>query len=170
VAGITLVLRWPLFASGQLVFGIVAFVILLRINATITLIVLVPLTAVIAASQCLAPGSSSIAGRLVLPPAASRAFWGAVRRGSGHKVAGAETSVLAEFDALNEERRISTVRDKVFTEAMWSIFFNTSQLGGGIILLLAASQMRAGTFTVGDFALFVVYLEWLTAIPLKSAG
>jgi len=168
VAGITLVLRWPLFASGQLVFGIVAFVILLRINATITLIVLVPLTAVIAASQV-------FGARLQQYRRATRVATGGITGFLGElfgavqaiKVAGAETSVLAEFDALNEERRISTVRDKVFTEAMWSIFFNTSQLGGGIILLLAASQMRAGTFTVGDFALFVVYLEWLTAIPFE---
>jgi len=168
VAGITEVLRWPLFSAGQLIFGAVAFVILLRINATITLIVLIPLMAIIAASQVLGT-------RLQQYRRATRVATGGITGFLGElfgavqaiKVAGAESSVLAQFNALNEERRISTVRDKVFTEAMWSMYFNATQLGGGIILLLAASQMRAGTFTVGDFALFVVYLEWLTAIPFE---
>ena len=53
VAGVTESLHWPLFVSGQLVFGVAAFVILLRINATITLVVLVPTTAVIAGTQML---------------------------------------------------------------------------------------------------------------------
>ncbi len=39
---------------------------------------------------------------------------------------------------------------------------NVVNLGTGVVLLVAARAMRAGTFTVGDFALFVTYLDALT--------
>jgi ATP-binding cassette, subfamily B, bacterial len=35
----------------------------------------------------------------------------------------------------------------------------------GLVLLLAAASMRAGTFTVGDLALFTTYVGWLAALP-----
>jgi ATP-binding cassette subfamily B protein len=50
---------------------------------------------------------------------------------------------------------------------MWALYNNTTQLGTGIMLLLAVNAMRASTFTVGDFALFVSYLGWLTGLPFQ---
>ena len=38
--------------------------------------------------------------------------------------------------------------------------------GIGVMLLLAGQAMAAGTFTVGDFALFVYYLWFTTELPL----
>jgi len=78
------------------------------------------------------------------------------------KVAGAETQVIRRFGALNDQRRITGVRDKLFNEILESIFANAVTIGTGLILLLAATSMRAGTFTVGDFALFVYYLGWIS--------
>ena len=77
---------------------------------------------------------------------------------------------LEEFDALNEERRISTVRDRVFTEALWSTYFNTAQLGAGIILLLAADLIREGTFTVEISRCLSATCNGSPASPLRSAG
>lgn len=48
------------------------------------------------------------------------------------------------------------------TELLDSVFSNSVNLGTGLILLLAGTKMRAGTFTVGDFALFVYYLTFVT--------
>jgi ATP-binding cassette subfamily B protein len=42
------------------------------------------------------------------------------------------------------------------------VFWNAVNLGTGLILLLAGSAIQAGTFTVGDFTLFVFYLGWVT--------
>ena len=47
-------------------------------------------------------------------------------------------------------------------EMLDSVFSNSVNLGTGLILLLAGTKMRAGTFTVGDFALFVYYLTFVT--------
>jgi ATP-binding cassette subfamily B protein len=78
------------------------------------------------------------------------------------KVAGAERRIIKHFGALNDRRRTTGVRDKLFNEILESIFANTVNIGTGIILLLAANAIRARTFTVGDFALFVYYLGWIS--------
>jgi ATP-binding cassette subfamily B protein len=49
-----------------------------------------------------------------------------------------------------------------------SIFRNATSLGTGIILILAGRSMQAGTFTVGDFALFVFYLEFISELTAFS--
>jgi ATP-binding cassette, subfamily B, bacterial len=77
-------------------------------------------------------------------------------------VATAEQSVIDEFDRLNEDRRQAALKDRVFEEILRSIFFNAVNIGTGVILILSAQSMRAGTFTVGDFALFIFYLERIT--------
>jgi ATP-binding cassette subfamily B protein len=77
------------------------------------------------------------------------------------QVAGAEEQVAAHFRRLGERRRAASVRDRLFNELMVAIFRTTVSLGTGLILILAGRSMRAGTFTVGDFALFVYYLDFI---------
>lgn len=168
VAGVLEMLWNPIFMVGQLVAGVIAFVILLRISVLITVAVFLPLMAIIGVTQ-------AVANRLQRYRRATRVATGGITGFLGElfgavqavKVADAEDSVLAEFDRLNEERRRSMVRDQVFEQGMWAIYQNTTQLGTGIMLLLAVSAMRQGKFTVGDFALFVSYLDWLAGMPFQ---
>ncbi|HET9914375.1 MAG TPA: ABC transporter ATP-binding protein, partial [Anaerolineales bacterium] len=83
-------------------------------------------------------------------------FFGAVQ---AVKVATAEENVISHFDRLNEERRKLTVREKLFDEILGSIYRNTATLGTGVILILVGQSMRAGSFTLGDFSLFVYLLQ-----------
>jgi ATP-binding cassette, subfamily B, bacterial len=168
VSGVVESIRFPMFVAGQVAFGIVALTIMLRINARITLIVLIPLVAVVVTSQVLT-------NRLQSYRRASRMSTGGITGFLGElfgavqavQVAGAEQPVLGRFDELNEERLHSTVRDATFEQMLWSMYFNTAQLGMGIILLIAAGQIRNHTFTVGDFALFVNYMDDLTGLPFE---
>ena len=47
-------------------------------------------------------------------------------------------------------------------------FTTVSTNGGnictGVLLLVSAQAMQSGSFSVGDFALFVSYLGWLTVV------
>jgi ATP-binding cassette subfamily B protein len=52
-----------------------------------------------------------------------------------------------------------TVREKLFDAVLQSIYRNTSTLGTGVILILVGQSMRAGSFTLGDFSLFVYLLQ-----------
>src|SRR5687767_13872132 len=83
-------------------------------------------------------------------------FFGAVQ---AVKVATAEKNVIHHFHKLNDERRKLTVREKLFDDVLGSIYRNTSTLGTGVILILVGQSMRAGTFTLGDFFLFVYLLQ-----------
>ena len=83
-------------------------------------------------------------------------FFGAVQ---AVKVATAEKNVIGHFNRLNEERRKLSLRERLFGEMLDSIYRNTASLGTGVILILAGQAMRAGTFTIGDFSLFVYLLQ-----------
>jgi ATP-binding cassette subfamily B protein len=83
-------------------------------------------------------------------------FFGAVQ---AVKVATAEKNVIEHFHRLNDERRRLTVREKLFDDVLGSIYRNTSTLSTGVILILVGQSMRAGTFTLGDFSLFVYLLQ-----------
>lgn len=159
-----------IFAVLQILQAIAGIAIMARIDAVVTAAVVVPLAAVIYVSQV-------VRHRLQTYRRASREATGDVTGFLGElfgavqavKVAGAEERVLRRFDRLNQERLDNTVRDQVFEAALGAVYFNTAQLGIGIILILAAGAMRSGSFTVGDFALFVVYLQGLTG-TLFSVG
>ena len=75
------------------------------------------------------------------------------------KAATAEKNVSAAFARLSDERRRLALKDRLFDALLESIYSNAVSLGTGIILVLVGSQMRVGQFTIGDFSLFVSYLE-----------
>jgi ATP-binding cassette subfamily B protein len=78
------------------------------------------------------------------------------------KVGNAEDRVSARFDELNSRRRQADLKDTLFNELLNTALGNSEELGTAIVLLLAARAMAAGTFTVGDLALFVAYLPTVT--------
>ena len=159
----------PLFAlwlndlQGILAFSIVAFIVMMRINRDITLLAMVPFffVGIIAAAST---------NRIDQYRRASRRATGIVTGFIGEffgsvqavKVAAAEDSVIDRFNELNDERRRLSLKDRLFNEILHSLFVNTASIGIGIILILAGQSMQAGEFTVGDFALFTFYLEFIT--------
>ena len=80
------------------------------------------------------------------------------------KASGRERSVLRRFVGLNDARRERALKDTVLTELFRTVTDNMVNIATGIILLVGAASLRDGSFTVGDFALFVTYLPRLTGI------
>ncbi len=154
---------WTLDTFGQALFSLVAVVILLRISVPITLSVFVPLAGVVAVAQ-------RMGARIERYRAASSHATGRVAGSIGEmfegvqavQVAGAEERVIAHFRRINGERRAAVLHDRVLTQALDAVYGNIVGVGTGLTLLLAAGPLRAGTFTVGDFALFVSYLSFVT--------
>ncbi|HEY3059658.1 MAG TPA: ABC transporter ATP-binding protein [Chloroflexota bacterium] len=153
---------------GRSLFAIGAAVVMLQINATITLALFVPLLLSSYLSEAL--GNKTMAYR-----AASRAATGRLTGFLGEllgaqlalNVAGAVPHALDRFAALGEVRRRVAVRDSVFGVLLDSMSVNIVHLGTGVVLLLGAAAIRDGTFSVGDFALFVVYLDQLGWYPAE---
>jgi ATP-binding cassette, subfamily B, bacterial len=156
-------ISWTLDTIGEACFAAVAVAILLTISVKITLLVFLPLVSVIAIVQALST-------RLERYRAASRKATGRVTGAIGEifgmvqaiKVAGAEGHVVRHFEGLNEQRRVAMLRDAVLTQTLDSTFENTVGLGTGLILILAAQSLGSSTFSVGDLALFIYYLAFVT--------
>jgi ATP-binding cassette subfamily B protein len=142
-----------------LVIILISLVILLRINVLVTLAALAPILVVglvaNAASQRIERyrrESRAATGRVT---GFIGEFFGAVQ---AVKVAGAESHVVRRFDEINEERRRLTLRERLFDALLDSLWINMGNLGTGLVLMLAGQSMRSGSFTVGDFSLFVYLL------------
>jgi ATP-binding cassette subfamily B protein len=156
---------WTLDPLGEFTATVIALTVLVRINAAITLAVLLPMAAVIItvhvlrrrieryhrAAQAATGDVTGLLGEL----------FGAVQ---AVKLAGAERRVVAHFEQVNEARRLVTVRDRLFNQLLGAVSVNAANFGTGLVLLLAAQSLRSGSFSVGDFALFTLYLQWLTQV------
>jgi ATP-binding cassette, subfamily B, bacterial len=151
---------WMNDAMGNLISSGVAFGLMLSINAQITVIAFMPMIFVLILAnrathkfekyrRATREATGVVTGFIAETFAAAQAV----------KVAGAEARVVDYFRVLNNKRRIVALKDRLFQEILMSIFWNMGNLGTGIILILSAQGMQSGTFTVGDFALFVYSLE-----------
>jgi ATP-binding cassette subfamily B protein len=69
------------------------------------------------------------------------------------------------FEKLGEARRRTAIRATLLEEFAYGMQGIAVTVGIGVMLLLAGQAMAAGTFTVGDFALFTYYLWFTTELP-----
>src|SRR5688572_28267673 len=151
---------------GKWVAAAIAVVIMARINLTITLVIFIPLLSIIILSR-LAWGrllGTYRAGRLALDAATGflgEAF-GAVQ---AVKVAGAEESVVDHLASLNRTRAQVEVRQVFYRGLLNALNNSVVSFGIGVMLLMAGTAINQGTFTIGDFALFVSYLWFTTQVP-----
>ena len=79
------------------------------------------------------------------------------------QVAGAASNATRHLAQLNGTRRRAVLQERMFHDViMASLLNNISHVATGAFLLLAAGKMRAGSFTIGDFALFTYFLPVLS--------
>jgi ATP-binding cassette subfamily B protein len=71
------------------------------------------------------------------------------------QVANAEARVVRHFGQLNDARQRAALQEQLFQGlVMTSLLENVAHIATGLVLLLAGRAMLAGSFTIGDFALF----------------
>ncbi|MFL5733241.1 MAG: ABC transporter ATP-binding protein [Chloroflexia bacterium] len=155
----------PDVAGNVLSFGIAVY-IMASINMTITLVVFLPLAMVavvgrVVWSRLLAYNRAAMLSTDAVTGFLAELF-GAVQ---AVKVAGAEGEVLRHLDGLNDTRRRREVRARMLAAFGDSIHMSTATFSIGVMLLLVGEAMSAGTFTVGDFALFTYYLWFTSDLP-----
>jgi ATP-binding cassette subfamily B protein len=144
-------------------FAAVAVVVMVRVDALITLVAFLPLVVVIFVTNL-------AASRVEKYRQASRAATSKVTGFIGEifgaaqavQVNTAEEQVADHFRLLNEVRRRASLKDRLFSEMLNSIFGNTVNLGTGVILLLVAQVMQNGSFSVGDLAIFIYYMGYVS--------
>ena len=157
---------WLPDVAGNVLSFVVAVVIMAGINLPVTLIIFLPLVGVSIVSRLTWGRLHVYWDRAGSATDAVTGFlgelFGAVQ---AVKVAHAEPEAVAHLATLSETRRMVEVRVGVLRESINSIQGMTVTFGVGMMLLLVGQAMQAGTFTVGDFALFTYYLWFATDLP-----
>jgi ATP-binding cassette subfamily B protein len=154
---------WTVDMLGLLLFSVIALFLLVQIDGEFTFYVFAPMVGVVWIA-------AAARHRVKRYREAARLATGRITESLGEtfgsvqsiKVAGAERPMIEHFRRLNDERRTVMVRDRVLTAGLESLFWNTINIGTGIILIVTASAMSSGEFTIGEFALFVYFLGFVT--------
>ena len=148
---------------GKFLFALVAIVIMARINLTMTLVAIGPglvglWVARIAWARLLRAYEESARARDAVMGFLGEIF-GAVQV---VKVADAEEHVIRHFHGINEKRRKAQVKERFYHYLSHTTSDQGTYIGIGLILLLAGQGIRNSSFTVGDFALFMYYIWFIT--------
>jgi ATP-binding cassette subfamily B protein len=151
---------------GKILAAAIAIIIMARISLTITAVIFVPLAAIMVVTRL-------AWGRILHYQRASAEAGDAVTGFLGEmfdavqaiKIADAAAPVVAHLDRLNQARQHAELRKELFRGLLDSVNNGAVTFGVGMMLLLAGSAISAGTFTVGDFALFTTYLWFTTQVP-----
>ena len=156
-------ISWTLDAIGMGSFAIASIAILMGISPSITLFVFLPLAGVIIIAQMAAT-------RLYRLRQASREATGLVASAISEmfdavqliKVTGSESHVMAHFRVLGDYRRAAALKDKLLSQLLDSVGAGAVSLGTGAILLLSAGLLGSAHLELGEFALFIYYLGFVT--------
>jgi ATP-binding cassette, subfamily B, bacterial len=149
------VIAWSLFA-------VVGLAILISVSVTLTVGVFVPLVVLSFVLHALRVRIESYRRAVRAATADVTSHLGdAFGAAQTIQLANAERGVVERFRALNRVRLDTAIRDRLLDQLLQSISRNMSNIGTGVILLLASRSMAAGSFSVGDFALFVFYMGWV---------
>jgi ATP-binding cassette subfamily B protein len=77
----------------------------------------------------------------------------------------AQERVLKHFQQLNRVRRGIMVKERLFTSLITTTAGNIVNISLGLILFFMIPAIHNGTFTIGDFALFISYFTIILQIP-----
>lgn len=150
--------------GGVLVFAGGAAIVMFTIDASLATFVIIPLLLTLGLTQALSPQIRKRRREMRVATEEVTGFVGEMFGGvQAIKLADASERVLVEFDRMNEVRRKAALRDTFLTELLRSVNTNMATIGTAIVLLVAASDILDGSFTVGDLAVFLTYLPRLTS-------
>ncbi len=156
-------IHWPSDLLSYALFAIIAIGIMFSINALITIGVLVPIVIVIIMTKA---ASARLENYRTQHRQASEQVTDALGETfsavQAIQLAGKEQAVGQHISYLNTIRMREALKDLLFDKLLEAVYRNTLYSATGIVLLLAAHAIAQGTFTVGDFSLFMAYLPYLT--------
>lgn len=159
VESISTALTYALDPLGMVVMIGSALFVLARVSAVVTLVVIFPSLVAMLLVNTLARRISAYRERSLQAGADVTGMIGDTFAAFGAiKGAGAEERVARRFADLGDARLRAVQRDVVLSQAVDALATNLSTLAVGAILLMVPSAIHQGSFTVGDFALFVSYL------------
>jgi ATP-binding cassette, subfamily B, bacterial len=153
---------------GRGLFAVIGGAVMWRIDPILTVAAFAPVVLSSVVSDALGTRSARYGAQARQSTSRLSAFLGELVGASlALRVAGAAPHVVHHLGEIGDARRRMSLRDRVFAEVVNSMNFHLVHVGTGAVLLLGADKIRSGAFSVGDFALFVVFLDQLTYLPAE---
>jgi ATP-binding cassette subfamily B protein len=153
---------------GRGAFAVIGGFVMWTIDPLLTIAAFAPVVLSSAISDALGSrGARYGAAALASSTSLSRFLGELVSAQLAVRVAGAEERVIGRIVDIGEARRRSSLRVRVFMETVNSMNYHLVHVSTGAVLLLGAAKIRRGDFTVGDFAMFVIFLDQLTYLPAE---
>jgi ATP-binding cassette, subfamily B, bacterial len=154
--------------SGEGLFVLIALIVMIRIDVVVTALTFLPLAAVVLFTHWMRTRLPSVwaQGRqatTAVTTVVADLFGGVL----AIKAAGAEHAAIGRLAAVDRERRQAEIKVAVATARIASLTDAISVLGQGLVLLIAARAMIEHQFSVGDFVLFALYLNWMMLFPRR---
>lgn len=150
--------------SGFLVYSIIAIASLLIINWRVTVYIFIPLSLVILIINIASKKIKE--NRKVnreIHSKVSEMVGDTTKLVQTIKVSGGEASVLRHYEKLNNLRLNAILKDTLFDSSLQAILGGTVYIGTAVMMLVVARTMMEGRFPIGDFSMFVIYLETLAS-------
>ncbi|MGL5675776.1 MAG: ABC transporter ATP-binding protein [Cellulosilyticaceae bacterium] len=145
------------------VFGVMALGILIKIDWKMTVVVFIPLVAII---LFLRKMGDKIAKYRVSHRKATSEVSGMVAEVFSNvqamKIAGSQEHVLAYFKELNDKRQEKAIKDYLFRELLMTSASNILALGTGMVLLVMALDSSGAMFKLSTFTLFCYYINFIS--------
>ena len=156
---------WTNELFGEITLAVVSLIILLRVNALITVLTLLPLGAIALVIQQTEKRIKKQHYKSRYATQQVTGFMGEIFGAvQSIQVAGAHRSILKQFQTLNHQRHQQMVKDEVLMTGINSLLENLTEVGTGLILLVVAIAQTENMqlLSVGDFALFIYCLGFVT--------
>jgi ATP-binding cassette subfamily B protein len=152
--------------SGGIAFTVVAAFVLGGTDAAAAAVLILPLLAVAFVTKLLDSRIKEYRSADRVATAGVTSFVGdTMAAATTVKVNRATEPVLARLGRLVAIRRETAVRDMVLEESVMAFSRGAADFGLGLVLLVSAGALASGQFDVGQLALFVTYLGWLSFLP-----
>ncbi len=171
VEGVVRLLMEASFQVGTLAFAVAGGVVMIGIDPLLTALVFVPLALVVVIVRFLRQKISTVHARFRRDTGTVTSFIAELYAAiPALQALSAEERAAVRFQQLNDRRLDGAVRDQLLTKLLSSGFDNLAQIGTGVIMVVAAGAMIDGSFTVGDFSLFVYNLTYLSQQAVGMFG
>jgi ATP-binding cassette subfamily B protein len=162
---------WFPQTGGSAICCAVAVIIMAHISLPITLIVFLPMLLGAGAARLLWGRLHAVWNAGGLTTDAVTGFiaqlFSAV---TAVRLAGAERAVVAHLHDLGVRRARAGVKASFLNDVVRSLSDTAAAVATGVMLILAGHGMAHGSFTVGDFALFVAYMPFAAETPADVGG
>lgn len=144
---------------GSFVYTAIALYIMARIDAFLTVVVVMPLLLMLLVSKIINPYVEHY--REVSRQATERVT-GAIGETFASvqaiQLARAEENIANHLKRLNRQRLGLMIKDRLFSQIALSIYQNNAAIATGLVLLLTGPRVESGALSVGDLSLFILYM------------